>query len=68
MVTGAAVVDRPLLLFAGALVFAFSDALIALNKFVEPIPRAGLLIMLNYYLAQLLIWRGAHSRTSANTA
>ena len=68
MVTGAAVVDRPLLLFAGALVFAFSDALIALNKFVEPIPQAGLLIMLNYYLAQLLIWRGAHSRTAANTA
>lgn len=64
MVTGAAVADRPLLLFAGALMFAFSDALIALDKFVEPIPRAGLLIMLSYYLAQLLIWRGAHPRTA----
>jgi uncharacterized membrane protein YhhN len=68
MVTGAAVADRPLLLFAGALVFAFSDALIALNKFVEPIPRAGLLIMLSYYLAQLLLWRGAYSRSTAHAA
>lgn len=59
MVTGAALADRPLLLFAGALAFAFSDATIALNRFVAPLPQAGLVIMLSYYLAQWLLWRGA---------
>lgn len=57
-----------LLLFGGALVFAFSDALIALNRFVEPIYRAGFLIVPSYYLAQLLLWRGAHSRSPAHAA
>ena len=59
MVTGAALADRPLLLLAGALAFAFSDATIAINKFVSPVPQAGLVIMLSYYLAQWLLWRGA---------
>lgn len=59
MVTGAALADRPLTLFAGALSFAFSDAVIAINKFVAPVPQAGLVIMLSYYLAQWLLWSGA---------
>lgn len=59
MVTGAALADRPLLLFAGALAFAFSDATIAVNKFLSPVPEAGLVIMLSYYLAQWLICQGA---------
>jgi len=59
MVTGAALADRPLMVLAGALAFAFSDATIALNKFLTPVPQAGLVIMLSYYLAQWLLWRGA---------
>ena len=59
MVTGAALADRPLMLLAGALAFAFSDATIAINKFLAPVPQAGLVIMLSYYLAQWLLWRGA---------
>jgi uncharacterized membrane protein YhhN len=59
MVTGAALANRPLLLLAGALAFAFSDATIAINKFVSAVPQAGLVIMLSYYLAQWLLWRGA---------
>jgi uncharacterized membrane protein YhhN len=59
MVTGAALADRPLWLFAGALSFAFSDGAIAVNKFLYPLPHAGLVIMLSYYLAQGLLWWGA---------
>ncbi|MBP6382592.1 MAG: lysoplasmalogenase [Pseudomonadales bacterium] len=59
MVTGAALADRPLMLLAGALAFAFSDATIAINKFLAPVPQSGLVIMLSYYLAQWLLWRGA---------
>jgi len=59
MVTGAALADRPLVLLAGALAFAFSDATIAINKFLTPVPQAGLVIMVSYYLAQWLLWRGA---------
>lgn len=59
MVTGAALADRPLMVLAGALAFAFSDATIAINKFLTPVPQAGLVIMLSYYLAQWLLWRGA---------
>jgi len=67
MVTGAALADRPLVLFAGALVFAFSDATIAVNKFVVTVPHAGLLIMTSYYLAQWLLCSGA-LRGPAETA
>jgi uncharacterized membrane protein YhhN len=59
MVTGAALADRPLMVLAGALAFAFSDATIAINKFLTPVPQAGLVIMISYYLAQWLLWRGA---------
>lgn len=59
MVTGAALADRPLMVLAGALAFAFSDATIAIDKFLTPVPQAGLVIMLSYYLAQWLLWRGA---------
>jgi len=59
MVTGAALADRPLWLFAGALGFAFSDGTIAVNRFLTPVAHAGLVIMLSYYLAQWLIWLAA---------
>ncbi|MCK7597844.1 lysoplasmalogenase [Microbulbifer sp. CAU 1566] len=43
------------LLFCGALTFMASDALIAINRFVEPVALAGTWIMLTYYLAQALL-------------
>ena len=43
------------LLFAGAVTFMVSDALIALNRFVNPVPLAGTWIMLTYYGAQALL-------------
>ena len=43
------------LLFAGAVTFMVSDALIALNRFVDPIPLSGTWIMLTYYAAQALL-------------
>jgi uncharacterized membrane protein YhhN len=62
MVTGAAVADRPLWLFAGALSFAVSDGMIALGKFhIIEVPHGSLAIMVTYYLAQWLIWHGATS-------
>ncbi|QTH64521.1 lysoplasmalogenase [Psychrosphaera ytuae] len=42
-------------LVAGALVFVFSDSVIAINKFVTPVPFEGLVIMVSYYLAQWLL-------------
>ena len=42
-------------LFMGASYFALSDSLIAINKFIQPLPYADALIMLTYYLAQFLI-------------
>ncbi|WGL15580.1 lysoplasmalogenase [Microbulbifer bruguierae] len=46
------------LLFAGALTFMISDALIAINRFVDPVPLAGTWIMLTYYAAQALLITG----------
>ena len=39
----------------GASSFMASDTLIALNRFVAPIPLAGLWILSTYYTAQILI-------------
>lgn len=57
-----ALVERPLsrdLLahsaWLGAIIFAVSDTLIATNRFVTPIANASVLIMISYWLAQLLI-------------
>ncbi len=45
----------------GALLFVISDSVLAINKFYQPIPAAGIWIMLTYGLAQLLITAGAIS-------
>lgn len=42
-------------LFIGAIIFIFSDSLIALNKFYEPNQIYGVSIMVTYILAQFLI-------------
>jgi uncharacterized membrane protein YhhN len=38
--------------------FLLSDALLAINKFVAPIPMAGFWVMLTYITAQYLIVKG----------
>ncbi|MGB1272210.1 MAG: lysoplasmalogenase [Endozoicomonas sp.] len=59
MVMGAAFCNRPWQwMFVGAATFAVSDSLIAINKFLFPIPYATVLIMFTYYLAQYLIVTG----------
>lgn len=42
----------------GALLFIFSDSVIAINKFLTPVPEAPWLIMLTYATAQYLIVTG----------
>jgi uncharacterized membrane protein YhhN len=44
--------------FVGALLFVFSDGLIAVNKFANPFSLAGFLIMLTYGIGQYLIVEG----------
>jgi alkylglycerol monooxygenase len=43
----------------GAMVFMLSDALIAVNRFVQPLPLAPLWVLSSYYLAQFLIVHNA---------
>ncbi len=44
--------------FMGAILFVISDGMIAVNKFAQPFPFAGLLIMLTYGVGQYLIVTG----------
>jgi len=46
------------LVMSGALVFMVSDSLLALNRFLDPIPQSDLLIMTTYIVAQFLIIKG----------
>ncbi|HMG89195.1 MAG TPA: lysoplasmalogenase [Chryseolinea sp.] len=50
--------------FVGAMFFMVSDSLLAVNKFLEPLPHSGLLVMSTYISAQFLIIEGliAHPR------
>jgi uncharacterized membrane protein YhhN len=47
-----------ILVFCGAISFMISDSLLAINKFMQPLPLSGLAIMLTYLLAQYLIVEG----------
>lgn len=49
---------RNVWLIGGGLLFISSDCLIGLNRFWQPLPGAGLLIMLSYYAAQYALVRG----------
>ena len=51
-------VNRNPLITAGALTFVVSDSIIAINKFVVPVPAESLAIMSTYYLAQALLVMG----------
>ncbi len=43
---------------AGAVLFLLSDSTLAINKFLQPVPYSGLLIMSTYMAAQYLIVEG----------
>jgi len=44
--------------FTGSLLFIISDSMIAINKFMVPIPYEGIFIMISYISAQYLIMKG----------
>jgi len=46
------------LVLYGALSFIASDSILAINKFLVPVPAADYLVMITYYLAQFLIVYG----------
>jgi uncharacterized membrane protein YhhN len=46
------------LVFSGALLFMVSDSLLALNKFLMPIPLGGITVIVFYIAAQFLIIEG----------
>jgi uncharacterized membrane protein YhhN len=50
------------IIFYGAVLFLFSDSMLAYNKFVEPLSNAGLIIMASYMIAQFLIVLGSIER------
>lgn len=58
MVVAASGTARPLVLL-GALVFLFSDTVLALDRFVGPRANARLLVIVTYHLAQVLMVVGA---------
>lgn len=57
-VTAATVESRPGRLFAGAVLFVVSDALIGITRFVADFPFSVLVIIALYMLAQYLIFTG----------
>jgi uncharacterized membrane protein YhhN len=46
------------MVFGGALLFMISDSLLAINKFLQPLPQSGLLVMTTYITAQYLLVEG----------
>ncbi|MEO6836822.1 MAG: lysoplasmalogenase [Ginsengibacter sp.] len=50
------------IIFYGAVFFLFSDSMLAYNKFVAPLPHAGMVIMASYMIAQYLIVLGSIER------
>lgn len=46
------------LVFAGSIFFVLSDSMIAINKFLMPLPYEGILVMTTYIAAQYLIMSG----------
>ena len=46
------------MVFGGAILFMMSDSLIAINKFLEPLSKAGFWVMITYISAQYLIVQG----------
>jgi sterol desaturase/sphingolipid hydroxylase (fatty acid hydroxylase superfamily)/uncharacterized membrane protein YhhN len=57
--------DAALAVAAGAILFMTSDALLAINRFAQPVPLAELWVLGTYYAAQVLIVRNARATTLA---
>lgn len=51
-----ALLQRSSLFALGAILFVFSDFIIAWNKFVEPVPYRHYLVLVTYFLAQWLLF------------
>ena len=51
-----AMLQRSSLFALGAVLFVFSDFILAWNKFVEPVPYRHYLVLVSYYLAQWLLF------------
>ena len=51
-----ALLQRSSLFALGAVLFVFSDFIIAWNMFVEPVPYRNYLVLVTYYLAQWLLY------------
>ena len=51
-----ALLQRSSLFALGAVLFVFSDFILAWNKFVEPVPHSRYLILVTYFLAQWLLF------------
>ena len=56
---GLSLMQRPPLFAIGAALYLISDMILSWNKFVGPVTAEKWLIMVPYYLGQLLIWLGA---------
>lgn len=56
---GLSLMQRSPLFAIGATLFLISDMILSWNKFVGPVAAEKWLIMVPYYLGQLLIWLGA---------
>lgn len=56
---GLSLMQRSSLFAIGAALFLISDMILSWNKFVGPVTAEKWLIMVPYYLGQLLIWLGA---------
>ncbi len=56
---GLSLMQRPPLFAIGAALFLISDMILSWNQFVGPVTAEKWLIMVPYYLGQLLIWLGA---------
>ena len=57
--TGLALMQRSPLFAVGAVLFLISDMILSWNKFVSPVAASKWMIMVPYYLGQLLLWLGA---------
>lgn len=51
-----ALLQRSSLFALGAVLFVFSDFILAWNMFVEPVPHSGYMILVPYFLAQWLLF------------
>lgn len=54
------------LVFAGAMLFMFSDSMIAVNRFLTPLASANIFIMVTYITGQYLIAKGILAQSSNN--